>query len=253
MDEPVSRDMELFFEVYSGLPRQGPGNAESTAKAFSLFSDLPARPRILDLGCGTGKQTIDLAGLTDGEITALDNHKPYLDELTMKVKDDGLEDRVKVVHGDMCNLAFESNSFDLIWAEGSIFIIGFKGGLEQWKPLLRKGGYLAVSELTWLKPSPPREVAEYLIGEYPPLTTAEKNLDVVRSCGYKVVGHFALPESAWWDDYYIPLEKRVGVLQEEYADNKEMLAIIAEARKEIDIYRRFSEFYGYVFYVCHAV
>ena len=250
MDKPTGKDLKLFFEIHSGLPREGPGNEESTAKAFSMLTELPANPRILDIGCGPGKQTIDLSRLTEGEIVAVDNHRPFLDVLKGKIADYGLGERIRAEHGDMFDLGYEAGSFDLIWAEGSIYIIGFARGLESWKRLLTKRGYLAATELTWLKPNPPSELTEYWNEQYPPMTTTEKNLKVIRDCGYEVVGHFALPESAWWNDYYNPQEKRLSLLREKYRNDDEALAYLAFEQEEIDIYRRFSDFYGYVFYVC---
>lgn len=245
--------MELFFEIYSGLPRLGPGNRESTARAFSKLTDLPDKPRILDIGCGNGMQTFHLAELTDGEIVALDNHKPYLDELERKAKEKGLNDRIEVIQGDMFHLTFEASSFDIIWSEGAVYFVGFEKGFKEWKKFLKPRGHMAVTELTWLHPNPPEEVKGWLQGEYPPMTSIDNNLKAVENSGYEVVEHFPLPESAWWDDYYIPLEKKVAVLREKYSDNKEALQLIEESQKEIDIYRKYSDFYGYVFYVGRLV
>jgi len=65
---------EIFFEIFEALPRQGPGDEKSTRKAFKKLGELPDRPEILDVGCGTGVQTLALAKLTPGKITAFDNH-----------------------------------------------------------------------------------------------------------------------------------------------------------------------------------
>ena len=253
MDKLDERAFELLFEIHKDLPREGPGNQESTARAFSMLTALPENPLILDIGCGPGKQTIDLAQLTDGKIVAVDTHKPYLDVLMERAGEQGLDDRIVAEHGDMFDLGYDEGSFDLIWAEGSIFIIGFQRGLVSWKHLLKERGYLAATELTWLKPDPPTEVVEYWNEEYPPMTTNEENLKVIRESGYEVVGHFALPESAWWDDYYSPEEKRIVFLREKYKDDEEAMAHIEYHQKEIDVYRRFSDYYGYVFYVCRAL
>ena len=51
---------EIFFELHTDLPREGPGNLESTQKAFRLLKDLRPNPSILDIGCGPGKQAFDL-------------------------------------------------------------------------------------------------------------------------------------------------------------------------------------------------
>jgi len=46
----------IFFELYESLPRQGPGNRASAARAIAPCPDLPPRPDVLDLGCGAGGQ-----------------------------------------------------------------------------------------------------------------------------------------------------------------------------------------------------
>ncbi len=85
--------MELdsyFYELFEGLPRQGPGDSQSTKKALAMIQPLPNDVRILDIGCGSGTQTIELARNTSGTITALDSHQPFLDELDRRVSREGL-------------------------------------------------------------------------------------------------------------------------------------------------------------------
>ena len=108
----------IFFEIHSGLPREGPGDNESTKKAYLMLRNLPEEPRVLDVGCGPGMQTIALAKLSRGRIIALDNHQQFLDDLKRKAEAEGVSGRIKVVNGDMCALNFMAKSFDVIWAEG---------------------------------------------------------------------------------------------------------------------------------------
>jgi hypothetical protein len=53
---------EIFWEIHSNLPREGPGDDTSTRTAFFMLTDLPKAPRILDVGCGPGMQTLSLRG-----------------------------------------------------------------------------------------------------------------------------------------------------------------------------------------------
>jgi len=69
---------KIFWEVHNGLPREGPGDIESMKKAYRMLKDLPEKPRILDIGCGPGMQTIERAKLSGGQIVAVDNHQPFL-------------------------------------------------------------------------------------------------------------------------------------------------------------------------------
>ena len=149
----------------------------------------------------------------------------------------------------MRSLTKDDGPFDLIWSEGAIFITGFREGLAAWRPLLTPGGGLAVSEVSWLRPDPPDECRQFFAGVHPAMTDVAANLAIVEACGYEVVGHFAQPESAWWEPFYHPLESRLRSLRERHAANAERLAVIEGIQAEIDIYRKYSAYYSNVFYL----
>ena len=142
----------FFYELFSNIPRQGPGSNEYTRKAYMSLPNLALQPNILDVGCGSGMQTLELARVSEGEITALDNYQPFLDDLRKRAKSEGLDNKIKILNGSMFELPFARNTFDLIWSEGAISIISFEKGLREWKPFIKQGGYLVVSELGWIKP-----------------------------------------------------------------------------------------------------
>ena len=241
--------MDIFFELHRGLPREGPGDAACTRRAFALLHGLPAHARLMDIGCGPGRQTLQLAQISAATILAVDTHQPFLDALARQAAQAGLADRIILRNQSMFALDFEPGSFDAIWSEGAIYIIGFEKGLRAWQPFLKKGGYLAVTELSWLKPAPPVEAKSFWHENYPGMQALEENLAILRKTGYRETGHFVLPESAWWDDYYTPLEQRLHLLAEKYRDNEDALACLRASQREIDLYRKYSEWYGYVFYI----
>ncbi|MEA2074286.1 MAG: class I SAM-dependent methyltransferase [Euryarchaeota archaeon] len=90
-----------------------------TKRAFLMLPELE-KPKILDIGCGTGVPTMKLARLSTGHVIGLDISQPFLDELKRKVEKAGFSDRVKTVKCSMSEMDFPDESFDLIWAEGSI-------------------------------------------------------------------------------------------------------------------------------------
>jgi ubiquinone/menaquinone biosynthesis C-methylase UbiE len=243
---------KYFFEIHNGIPREGPGDNRSTRRAYKMLTDLPEKPRLLDIGCGPGMQTIELAKISNAEITALDFYQPFLDEMTKKVQVEGVAGKIKIIQGDMCNLGFEPKSFDVIWCEGAIFIIGFEKGLREWRKLLVDKGYIAVTEMCWIDPNPPKEVKDYLTKMYPPIKTVKENLQIIKDTGYKVVGYFVLPESSWWENYYLPILSKLAVLKKKYQDNKEALEAIVAEELEIEMFQKYSKHYGYVFYVMQA-
>jgi ubiquinone/menaquinone biosynthesis C-methylase UbiE len=257
-----SEQTEFFYEMFdASLPRLGPGDDASTKRALDSLlgaglsrgkASTAVRWRILDIGCGNGAQTILLAKHTSGMILALDNHQPFLDELQRRAEAAGVRTRIRLSLRDMRTLTAEDGPFDLIWSEGALFVMGFRKGLTTCRSLLMRGGGLAVSELCWLKSNPPAECREFFAGAYPAMADVHANLAVMRACGYEVVDHFTQPESAWWEPYYLPLQSRLCLLRDKYAGDSEKLSMMESVRKEIDIYRSYSAYYGNVFYVMIA-
>jgi ubiquinone/menaquinone biosynthesis C-methylase UbiE len=243
------KQWRVFFEIHSGLPREGPGDNESTRRAFSILRDLPENPQILDIGCGPGMQTIELAKLSKGTVTALDKYPQFLDELQKKAIEEGVNERIRTIQGDMFSLNFERKSFDLIWSEGAIYIIGFEKGLSEWKQLLSDKGYLVVTEVSWIKHNPPEEIRKYWEANYSAIRTVEENLETVTKVGYINVSHFVLPERCWWDNYYTLIASKTQSLKQKYRDDAEALNVLACEEAEIDMFRRYSDYYGYVFYI----
>jgi SAM-dependent methyltransferase len=207
---------------------------------------------MLDVGCGPGMQSLELALLTQGSIIAVDTHQPYLDELDRRALTSGLSSRIETRNRSMFELDFPDATFDAIWSEGAIYFMGFENGLRSWRRLLKPRGYIAVSEATWLRPDPPEAARAFWDAAYPAMTDIETNLALLRAAGYEDVGHFALPASDWWTDYYTPIEARIVHLREKYRNVPDALRVIDEEQKEIDLFREFSDWYGYVFYVMRA-
>ena len=241
--------MEFIFKLFDGLPRQGPGDFENTKKAFNLLKNLPAVPNILDVGCGTGEQTLTLAKLSHGLITAIDIYGPFLSKLRKKAEKEGVLDRITTLKKNMDAMKFKDNSFNLIWSEGAIYFMGFKRGLKKWKKILKKNGYIVVSHISWLKKDIPTELKEFWDEEYPSITTVQENIKVIKELNYELIGHFTLPDTVWWDNFYKYLKERINSFREKYKNDLEAKKIMDHEEMEMDLFRKYSDFYGYVFYI----
>lgn len=241
---------ERFYELYEGVPRQGPGTREATLQALSLVPPLPAAPAVLDVGCGAGAQTSVLAGaLPTARITALDLHAPFLALVRGRAAREGWAERLSTAEASMDALPFAPASFDLAWAEGSLYSVGIERALASVLPVLRPGACLAYTELAWLVRSPAAAAREFLGREYPAIVDVAANLELARRCGYEVLGHFVVPAAAWEDEYYRPLEAGVERLLAAHPGEEASLAVAAMVREEIAVYRASGGAYGYVFVV----
>ena len=245
----VMEGMEYFYELFSGLPRGGPGDNESTRKAFSYLKNLASEPLILDIGCGPGMQTLELARISNGKIIALDNYQPFLDILMRKAIEEGLTRRIIPKNQSMLEMDFDDNTFDVIWSEGALYSMGFQNGLKRCHQLLKKKGYLVVTEAVLLLPNLPKPLKKFWDKEYPDIKDVKSNISLIQNEGFDLLSHFTLPKSSWIYNYYSPMEKRIRELKKKYYDNKIALQVFEECEKEIKIYNKYSDYFGYEFFV----
>jgi SAM-dependent methyltransferase len=253
MDFGDPKAQQVFFDVYAGMPRAGPGSRACTARALSIAGALPRAPRLLDIACGPGMQTLDLAELLpDAGIVALDNHQPFLVEVARRAASRGAGGRVTTVRADMASIPFPSHSFDLVWCEGAAYIMGLESALRAWRPLLAPEGKLALTEAVWLRPDPPEPVRRCFASGYPGMADVPSCRKLVGDCGYALLDDFVLPEGAWRENYYEPMCARLAQLAPIYAGDLVGEAVLADFRAEIEMYERFAAYYGYVFLVMSA-
>jgi ubiquinone/menaquinone biosynthesis C-methylase UbiE len=202
-----------------------------TIEAFQKLPKLES-PRILDIGCGSGVPTMELAKLNDGEIIGIDIDQDLLDSFSRKIEREGLTKRVKAIKCSLQEINFPDNSFDIIWAEGSITTIGVEKSLRGWNRLLKPKGFLVIHD----------EIKHFF----------EKR-HLVASCGYKLIEHFSLPEEAWWEEYYKPLEIRIKELYKKYSNDPDALEELNTHQNEIDMVKFSPKSFQSVFCIMQKI
>lgn len=242
-------DLNLIVEYYSSLDRQGPGSPGITVKALSFVDNLTEESRIVDIGCGSGGQTMVLAQHALGQITGLDLFPIFINLFNRNAANLNLQEKVKGIVGSMDNLPFQEEELDLIWSEGAIYNIGFERGLNEWRKFLKKGGFIAVSEGSWFTEERPEEIEEFWRDAYAEIDTIPRKVDQMQKAGYVPVATFILPESCWTEDFYAPQVAAQETFLEKKAGDKAAEEFIANQRHETGLYNKYKEYYGYVFYI----
>jgi len=245
---------KYFFEVFENIPRQGPGNKESTQRAFrSVSRFLPEHPRILDIGCGKGTQTMDLAELSAGHITAIDNHDSFINHLKKSAEKAGLSGSITCFNADMKTMPFHEKSFDLIWAEGSVFIIGIFEGLKDWKKFLKPAGCIALTDLVWLSDKKPEQLVQFWEKECLYVLSIDEVTEAAKKLNYSPIDHFTLPAEAWLEEYIKPQEKILSRMKKEYQGIKKAAEVIDAIETENKIVRDYLGIFGYEFFMWRLI
>lgn len=242
-------EFQAMMRVHAGLPRQGPGSIETTIKALRLLPAIGENAVIFEAGCGPGLATVVLAEKLQQKIIAVDLSEDFLKQLKRNAIAHGVADLVETRCGDMAKLDAAPKSVNLIWSEGAVYCIGFDRALSTWRPLLAQDGTIACTELSWLEEKRSKKASEFWRNAYPGMRSVDENLGAITSNGYESFGHFVLPESCWWEEYYNPLSLNVRKLESEAQDDPYLASAAANAAAEIELYREHSEEYGYVFYL----
>jgi ubiquinone/menaquinone biosynthesis C-methylase UbiE len=196
-------------------------------KAFQMLPKLD-KPRILDIGCGSGVATIELARLSQGEVLGIDIDQHALDKFTKKITKVGLTDRVQVVNCSIFDMDFAEESFDIIWSEGSIYVIGFKRGLHEWKRFLKPNGFMVIHDEKG---------------------NVKKKLKQISNCGYELVGYFILSEDTWWTEYFAPLEELIGKFRTRYTNDPHILEELHQAQEELELFKKNPERNSSIYFV----
>ena len=243
-------ELELIIDFHKNAERQGPGSENETRRALE-FLNLPTdqKLKVADIGCGSGGQTITLAQNLNGQIIAVDLFPEFLDELNKKSKKSGLEEKIKPLEKTMDDLPFHSEEFDIIWSEGAIYNIGFEVGIKKWKNYLKVGGYLAVSEITWITNSRPKEIEEFWRQEYPEVDMASNKIKALEHNGYALAGYFYLTQDSWIENYYKPMEARFETFLKRHDNSELARKVVADNKAEIELYQKYKDYYSYGFYI----
>ncbi|MDR0815408.1 MAG: methyltransferase domain-containing protein [Bacteroidales bacterium] len=247
-------NIKLLIDLHKNTERQGPGGTNETIKALDFIQLNKNREyNIADIGCGIGAQTLTLAENSNAKIVAVDLSAAFLDELKISIQKRNLNHRIKTQVASMDNLPFQNEEFDIIWSEGAVYNMGFEHGIRYWKQFLKQGGYLAVSEISWITDWRPKEVETYWKNEYAEIGTISEKTAIIEKNGYCPVAHFVLPESCWLDNYYKPREKHFSDFLARHDDSEAAKQMVEETKREMELYERYKKYFSYGFYVARKL
>jgi len=187
-----------------------------TREAFESIPSMD-KPRILDIGCGTGMPTLELARLSNGEITGIDIDQGALDKLNLNIKLQGLSGRIKVYNRSVYDTKFEDETFDIIWEEGVVHLLDLKEVLTECNRILKKlNGFMVMGEIiNWVN----RKIKHF------------------PKFGFKLIKQIPWEKECWWTEYYRPLDEKINILRKKY-DNLDEIEEIKRHLMEIEMVKK---------------
>jgi len=198
-----------------------------TRKAFRMLPKIE-KPHILDIGCGSGLPTLELARLSNGTIIGIDIDQSELDKLIAKISDAHLTARIKAMNCSLHAMDFPEESFDIIWAEGSISAIGFDECLVAWYRFIKPNRFLVV-----------HDAAGDLV----------RKLRIIPELNYHLIDHFVISGETWWKEYYCPLQEHINSIREDMENDSSMRVFLDKQQLEIEQFNKNRAANGSVFIV----
>lgn len=133
-----------WAEIYSTQSLWGVIHQQRMALGLRWIDELalPRETRILEIGCGAGLMTIELARRSYA-VDAIDSSEAMVERTLRNVIGSDVGDRVKVFRGDVNSLPFEDNLFTLVIAMGVIpWLESPDTAVREMARVVKPGGYV---------------------------------------------------------------------------------------------------------------
>lgn len=117
------------------------------------LADVQPDDHVLEVACGTGRATVELAGRlgAEGKLDALDLSEAMLKHAQQKVAERGLLDKVEFKIGSTFELPYPDQTFDILYNSYMFDLIAvtqFKPILEEFKRVLKPGGKMILVNMS---------------------------------------------------------------------------------------------------------
>ena len=164
-DEIAKLDPYKFMAVV-GKRVIHPGGRASTA-ALLERAGITADSRVLDVGCGVATTAVEIAQRYGAQVTAVDIAPLMLERADANVAAASIRGRVEVAEGDILDLKYDEEEFDVVIAEAVTMFVDRQRAANELARVTKPGGRVLATEFFWRQPPTP-QAKEIFLGQVCP-------------------------------------------------------------------------------------
>lgn len=139
------------------------------------------KSRIIDFGCGYGEVLAVWAKNFGISGIGIEIREHACNRARNKMQEQGISERIEIVHGNGAEYQFEEHSFDFALCIGASFIWGgYRPTIQAIKEAIKADGKLVIGEPYWLKEDVPEEYAK----QYHDVHSEYELLQITRGEGF---------------------------------------------------------------------
>jgi SAM-dependent methyltransferase len=212
--------------------------------AAARFSGINPSSKVLDLGCGYGDASCNLAAEFRCKVTAVDISAENISYARQMAVERNVSHLINFVNADLTTLDYTETPFELILMEGGILsFISRHKGLNFASAWLGRGGWFSFSDLILLTEKIPDEILNIFEHDRFHYENEQSYRNLLDETGFDI--HFmSLVPPSGWDNYYAHMARRLEDSSGFFADKQIKMAF----HKEIDVFYRL-EAYRYIGYL----
>lgn len=143
-----------------------PGGRASTEQILNR-ARITAESSVLDVGCGVATTALEIARRFGAHVSAVDIAPLMLDRAEANVARSGLTHLVSVEPGDILNLAYPNDAFDVVIAEAVTMFVDRDRAASELARVAKPGGRILATEFFWRR-APTPEAKEVFLGQVCP-------------------------------------------------------------------------------------
>jgi len=161
-----------------------PGGRAATEALLSR-AGLSAASSVLEVGCGVATTAVEIARRYGAHVTAVDLAPLMLERAQANVAAANMAHLVTVEHGDILDLKFPDDSFDVVLAEAVAMFVDRGRAVAELARVAKPGGRVVTSEFVWHR-SPTPEAREIVLDQVCPgldVATVDEWIDLYVASG----------------------------------------------------------------------